>query len=173
MASNLENSLSASLSFAQCCRFLCVNLPTWMHRTCPTATSIPAEPWPLLLIINWHDYKAAETTKNSTLTYTRAAVNKLLQVHPSLRTWWGEGQRGFNLWPITWKETISRTHACVLWCSPSEITGNESIHCIPSPPPTLGEGCWPGVREDRMPLPREEPGDWTLDGASRGLVNGA
>lgn len=113
MALNLENILSASLSFAQCCRSLCVNLPTWMHRTCPTATSIPAEPWPLLLIINWHDYKAAETTKNSTLTYTRAAVNKLLQVHPSSRTWWGEGQRDFNLWPITWKKGDNLTYPCL------------------------------------------------------------
>lgn len=141
MALNLKNILSASLSFAQCCRFLCVNLPTWMHRTCRTATplltatSIPTEPWPLLLIINWHDYEAAEPTKNSTLTYTRAAVNKLLQVHPSSRTWWGEGQRDFNLGLSHGrKETISRTHACVLWCSPAEITGKEPIYCVPSPP---------------------------------------
>lgn len=119
VALNLKNILSASLSFAQCCRFLGVNLPTWMHRTWPTATtpltatSIPAEPCPLLLILNWHDYEAAETTKNSTLTYTIAAVNKLLQVQPSSRTWWGEGQRDFNLWPITWKKGDNLMYPCL------------------------------------------------------------
>lgn len=180
MALNLKNILSASLSFAQCCRFLCVNLPTWMHRTCPTATplltatSIPAEPWPLLLIINRHDYEAAEPTKNSTLTYTRAAVNKLLQVHPSSRTWWGEGQRDFNLWPITWKKGDNLTCPCLCPVMFTSWDHRQRTYSLcPLSSPTLGEGCWPGVREDRRPLPREEPGDWTLDGASRGLVNGA
>lgn len=148
-----------SLLSLQCCRFLCVNLPTWSHRTCRTATPssqpplFPLNPWPLLLIINWHDYEAAEPTKNSTLTYTRAAVNKLLQVHPSSRTWWGEGQGILILAYHGRKETISHAMYYPVMFTSWDHRQRTYFTVSPLLPPTLGEGRWPGLERTGGPLP--------------------
>lgn len=169
MALNLENILLASLSVAQRCWLLCVNLPTWMHRTmCPTAT-LHTHLYSLWTLNSASYYKPAQLrgSWDDQKLYThihRAAVNKLPRVHSSSRTWGGEGRRDSNLWSVTWKKKENLMYPC--FCP--EITGNESTHCVPSPPPSLGWGSGLGLEKTDV-SPQE--GNWRLN--SRWSLRGA
>lgn len=133
----------------------------------PTSTSVPIEPWPLLLLINQHNDEAAKTTENSTHTYTEllwASCSKYIQFQEHE----GEKGRGILIFGLSHgrREKSSRIQACVPYYLLSEIIGNEFTHCVPFPLPALGEGCWLGV-EDRMCWPggeRRLNSRWSLQG---------